>query len=711
MHCTAFFSLILMNNEQVFTLDLQGKELTIRTGKLAQMANGSVVAGIGGTNILATAVMSGKARDGIDFLPLMVNYQEKLYAAGKIKSSRFQKRETRPSDDKILMGRVIDRQIRPLFPKHIRNDIQVMATTLSYDLENDHDIIAGIAASAALAISDIPWKGPTANVRVGIIDGNIVLNPSPEQQLTSKLNLVVAADTKEVIMIEAGANEVTEAEMMRAIEFGREWAGKIATFIQEITNKIGKQKTVIAEPIVDVELEQFIADNFTDAMRTCIFEMPGKLDRFKRKAEIAVEAKKSILEKFGEERDLSQFDGAFNTLFSNIIRASILKDQKRIAGRKLDEIRPLSSEVNLFPRVHGSGLFQRGETQALSVLTLGAPGNELIQEGIEGESKKRYMHHYNFPPFSVGEASNRLFTGNREIGHGALAEKALFPMLPDHKDFPYIIRVVTEILQSNGSSSMAATCGSTLALMDGGVPIKSPVAGIAMGLMTDKATGEFRVLSDIQDEEDFGGDMDFKVAGTAQGITAIQMDTKISGISLEIFRTALEQAHKGRLQILDAMVTAIAKPRDNISEYAPRLIIMNIKPEKIREVIGKGGEMINKIIDETGVEINIEDDGTIFISSVNEAAALEAKAWIESIVQEAEIGKIYEGKVVRIEEYGAFVEILPGTQGLVHVSQIADHRVDRVSDYLKIGQIVKTKLTEVDNQGRLKLVIKGVPQE
>lgn len=700
-----------MNNEQVFTLDLQGKELTIRTGKLAQMANGSVVAGIGGTNILATAVMSGKARDGIDFLPLMVNYQEKLYAAGKIKSSRFQKRETRPSDDKILMGRVIDRQIRPLFPKHIRNDIQVMATTLSYDLENDHDIIAGIAASAALAISDIPWKGPTANVRVGIIDGNIVLNPSPEQQLTSKLNLVVAADTKEVIMIEAGANEVTEAEMMRAIEFGREWAGKIATFIQEITNKIGKQKTVIAEPIVDVELEQFIADNFTDAMRTCIFEMPGKLDRFKRKAEIAVEAKKSILEKFGEERDLSQFDGAFNTLFSNIIRASILKDQKRIAGRKLDEIRPLSSEVNLFPRVHGSGLFQRGETQALSVLTLGAPGNELIQEGIEGESKKRYMHHYNFPPFSVGEASNRLFTGNREIGHGALAEKALFPMLPDHKDFPYIIRVVTEILQSNGSSSMAATCGSTLALMDGGVPIKSPVAGIAMGLMTDKATGEFRVLSDIQDEEDFGGDMDFKVAGTAQGITAIQMDTKISGISLEIFRTALEQAHKGRLQILDAMVTAIAKPRDNISEYAPRLIIMNIKPEKIREVIGKGGEMINKIIDETGVEINIEDDGTIFISSVNEAAALEAKAWIESIVQEAEIGKIYEGKVVRIEEYGAFVEILPGTQGLVHVSQIADHRVDRVSDYLKIGQIVKTKLTEVDNQGRLKLVIKGVPQE
>lgn len=709
--CLAHFFLhIPMSTQQTFSFDLGGKELIIHTGKLAQMANGSVVAQMGGTNVLATAVMSGKAREGIDFLPLMVNYQEKYYAAGMIKSSRFQKRETRPADDKILMGRVIDRQIRPLFPKHIRHDIQVMATTLSYDREHEHDMLAGIAASAALAISDIPWNGPTANVRVGMIDGEFVLNPTPEQREASVLNLVVAADANEVIMIEAGAKEVSEADMMRAIEFGREWSGKIALFVKSIADKIGKTKIEIPAPEKDTELEQFVADNFTQEMQDCIYNMPGKLARFARKAEIAEEAKKLVIEKFGEERDLSQFGDAFNALFSNIIRKSILTKEERIAGRKLTEIRPLTCEVAVLPRVHGSGLFQRGETQGLSVATLAAPGNELIQEGIEGESKKHYLHHYNFPPFSVGEASNRLFTGNREIGHGALAEKALDPVIPDRKEFPYVIRVVTEILQSNGSSSMAATCGSTLALMDAGVPIKAPVAGIAMGLMTDKETGNFKVLSDIQDEEDFGGDMDFKVAGTAKGITAIQMDIKITGISLEIFRTALEQARSGRLEILDAMLKAIAAPRENTSEYAPRLIIIKIKPEKIREVIGKGGEVINKIIDETGAEINIEDDGTIFVSSVNEDSALRAKAWIESIVEEPEIGKIYDAKVVRVEEYGAFVEIMPGTQGLVHVSQIADHRVDKVSDYLKVGQAIRVRLSEIDNQNRLKLVMKGVPQ-
>ena len=699
-----------MNTEQVFTLDLQGRELSIRTGKIAQMANGSAIAQMGGTLVMGTAVMSKKPRDGIDFLPLMVNYQEKYYAAGMIKSSRFQKREARPADDKILMGRVIDRQIRPLFPKHIRHDIQVMATTLSYDRENEHDMLAGIAASASLAISDIPWKGPTANVRVGRINGEFVLNPTPDQRDESDLSLVVAADTKEVIMIEAGANEVTEQDMMRAIEFGREWAGKIAAFIQTIADQIGKSKIEIPAPEKDQELEDFIFAKYEEQMRACIFDMPGKLERFAKKAEIADEAKQAALEHFGEDRDLSQFGDAFNALFSSIIRKSILEDEKRINGRKLDEIRPLSSEVAVLPRVHGSAIFQRGETQALTVTTLAAPGNELILEGIEGESKKHYIHHYNFPPYSVGEASNRLFTGNREIGHGALAEKALDPVIPDRKEFPYVIRVVTEITQSNGSSSMASTCGSTLSLMDAGVPIKAPVAGIAMGLMTDKESDNFKVLSDIQDEEDFGGDMDFKVAGTAEGITAIQMDIKITGISLEIFRTALEQAREGRLKILDTMLQAIEKPRENTSEYAPRLFIINIKPDKIREVIGKGGEVINKIIDETGAEINIEDDGTIFISSVNEASALRAKAWIESIVEEPEVGKVYDGKVVRIEEYGAFVEIMPGTQGLVHVSQIADHRIDRVDEYLKLGQMIKVKLIEIDSQNRLRLVMKGVPQ-
>lgn len=699
-----------MNTQQTFTLDVQGHELTIKIGKVAQMANGSAIASMGGTNVLGTAVMSGRARDGINFLPLMVNYQERFYAAGMIKSSRFQKRETRPSDDKVLMGRVIDRQIRPLFPKHIRNDIQVMAFPLSFDRVNQHDILAGIAASAALAISDIPWSGPTANVRVGMIDGAFVLDPTTEQREKSTLNLIVAADANEVLMIEAGAHEVPEEDILRAIEFGREWASKIATFIAEIAAKVGKPKIVVEAPVKDEELAAFIDEKFTAKLRECIFEMPGKQQRFARKAELLGEAKELAKETLGEDRDLSQLEETFNDAFSGIIRKSILEDEKRIAGRKLDEIRSLTSEVEFLPRVHGSGLFQRGETQALSILTLASPGNELILEGIEGESKKHYIHHYNFPPFSVGEASNRLFTGNREIGHGALAEKALEPVLPDRKDFPYVMRVVTEILQSNGSSSMASTCGSTLALMDGGVPIKAPVSGIAMGLMTDKKTGAFKVLSDIQDEEDFGGDMDFKVAGTAKGITAIQMDTKITGISFEIFKTALAQAKKGRLEILEAMLKAIEKPRDNISEYAPRLIVMTIKPEKIREVIGKGGEMINKIIDETGVEINIEDDGTIYISSTNEEAALRAQAWIESIVAEAEVGKIYEGKVMRIEEYGAFVEIMPGTQGLVHVSQLADHRVDRVSDFLKLGQMIKVKLIEVDGQGRLRLVMRGIDQ-
>lgn len=692
-------------------LDLQGRELSIRTGKLAQMANGSAIAQVGGTSVLGTAVMSKKPRDGIDFLPLMVNYQEKYYAAGIIKSSRFQKREARPADDKILMGRVIDRQIRPLFPKHIRHDMQVMVTTLSYDHENEHDMLASIAASAALAISDIPWGGPTANVRVAMVDGNFVLDPTPEQREKSVLNLVVAADTKEVIMIEAGAKEVSEADMMRAIEYGREWAGKIAAFIKTIADQIGKEKIVVPAPEKDSEMEQFIAANFTEQMSACIYDMPGKLERFAKKAEIAEEAKKLAAEKFGEERDMSQFGDAFNALFSGIIRKNILEKEERIAGRKLNEIRPLSSEVSILPRVHGSAVFQRGETQALTVTTLASPGNELIIDGIEGEAKKHFMHHYNFPPYSVGEASNRLFTGNREIGHGALAEKALDPVMPDRKDFPYVIRVVTEILQSNGSSSMASTCGSTLSLMDAGVPIKSPVAGIAMGLMTDKESGNFKVLSDIQDEEDFGGDMDFKVAGTAEGITAIQMDIKITGISLDIFRTALEQAHEGRLRILDSMLQAIEKPRDNTSEFAPRLIIINIKPEKIREVIGKGGEVINKIIDETGADINIEDDGTIYVSSVNEESAKRAKEWIESIVEEPEIGKIYDAKVVRVEEYGAFVEIMPGTQGLVHVSAIADHRVENVGDYLKVGQEIRVRLSEIDNQNRLKLVMKGVPQE
>ncbi len=708
--CTAYFFFIsTMSDQQTFTLQLGDTELMIHTGKLAQMANGSVVAQMGGTTVLGTATISASARD-IDFLPVMVNYQEKYYAAGMIKGSRFIKREGRPADDKVLMGRVIDRQIRPMFPKHIRRDMQVMLTTLSYDRVNEHDILAGIAASASLAISDIPWNGPTANVRVGMIDGEFILNPTHDERKKSDLNLIVATSETEIIMIDADANEVSEEKMLEAMEFGRQAGVKIAKFIGEIAQKIGKEKIVIPAPEKDTDIEAFIDANYTEQMRDCIFNMPGKLKRFEKKAEIMEEAKEAAIEKFGEDYDLSDFGNIFNTLFSGIIRKSILNDGVRINGRKLDEVRPLSVEVGLLPQVHGSGLFNRGETQGLSVLTLASPGNEQILEGIEGETKKRYMHHYNFPPFSVGECSNRLMTGNREIGHGALAEKALEKVLPSQSEFPYVIRVVTEILQSNGSSSMAATCGSTLALMDGGVPIKAPVSGIAMGLMTDKETGKFEVLSDIQDEEDAGGDMDFKVAGTAKGIVAIQMDIKLTGIDMEVFKKALQQAKKGRMDIMDAMLAAIPEYRKELSSFAPRLITMKVKQDKIREVIGKGGETINGIIDSTGVEMNIDDDGTIIIASTDAEAGAKAKAMVEAIVEEAEVGKIYDGTVTRVEEYGAFVEILPGTQGLVHVSLISNERVEKVSDYLKVGQKIKVKVLESDKMGRLRLSMKDAQQ-
>lgn len=696
-------------SEQTFTLQIGDKELSISTGKLAKMANGSVVARIGGTSVLGTATMSTSARD-IDFLPVMVNYQEKFYAAGMIKGSRFIKREGRPADDKVLMGRVIDRQIRPMFPKHIRNDMQVMLTTLSYDRVNEHDILAGIAASASLAISDIPFNGPTANVRVGMIDGEFVLNPTMEERKKSTLNLIVATSTTDVIMIDADADEVTEEKMLEAIEFGRQASVKIAVFIKEIADKIGLEKKVFPAPEENKELEAFINENFTEAMRGCIFNTPGKLQRFARKDEILGEAKEAALEKFGEDYDFSDIGRIFNALFSSIIRKSILNDGVRINGRKLDEVRPLSTEVGILPQVHGSGLFNRGETQGLSVLTLASPGNEQIMEGIEGEVKKRYMHHYNFPPFSVGECSNRLMTGNREIGHGALGEKALEKVLPPVSEFPYVIRVVTEILQSNGSSSMASVCGSTLALMDGGVPIKAPVSGIAMGLMTDKETGKFEVLSDIQDEEDSGGDMDFKVAGTAKGICAIQMDIKLTGIDMKVFEKALQQAKKGRMDIMKAMLASIPEVRKDLSEFAPRLITMQIKPEKIREVIGKGGEVINKIIADTGVEMNIDDDGIIVISSVDGEAGAKAKAMVEAIIEEPEVGKTYNATVARVEDYGAFVEIMPGTQGLVHVSLISNQHVEKVSEHLKVGQKIRVKLLEIDKMGRLRLSMKDAAQ-
>jgi len=698
---------------QEFRLLIGDKELIIEVGKLAQQANGSATVRLGDTVILATAVMSQEIREGVNFLPLMVNYQEKMYASGKIKSSRFVKRETRPSDDKILMARVADRTYRPLFPKYFYNDIQVILTTLSYDLENEHDIVAAIAGSVALSLSDIPFEGPTASVRVGLINGEFVLNPTHEARTKSDLDLIVSSDLNNVIMIEAGANEVPEDKMLEAIAFGKKWSQKIAKFIHDIQKKVGRPKIEFTPAEKNQAIIDYVEKNYEDKVMKAIYEKTGKLDRFRYFREITKEVENYFKDKV-DEKEIKEIGEAVDHLVKHTVRKNILENEKRVGGRKLNEIRPLNIEVGLLPRTHGSGLFQRGETQGLTTCTLGAPGDAQILEGIEGEEKKSYYHHYNFPPFSVGETSNRLYPGNREIGHGALAERAIIPMLPKKEDFPYTIRICTEILSSNGSSSMAATCGSTLALMDAGVPIKKPVAGVAMGLMTSHHNPDlYKILTDLQDEEDMGGDMDFKVTGTREGITAIQMDIKIKGLPDKIFKEALNQAYEGRLEILDAMEKVIAKPRPELSKYAPRLITIKVNPEKIRFIIGPGGEMINKIISETGVQaIDIEQDGTVIITSVSAEGSDKAKAWVESIVAEPEIGKIYTNvKITKMFEFGGLVEFMPGKEGMIHISEVADEYVQDVSKYLKEGQIVNCKLLAIDERsGKFKLTMKGVKQ-
>ncbi len=692
---------------QSFSLDFEGKKYTFEFGKIATLANCSCVATCGGTTVLATVVMSSEARD-IDFMPLMVNYNEKLYASGMIKSSRFMKRESRPSDDITLIGRLIDRSLRPLFPKYLRNDVQVMITTLSYDRENEHDVLASLASSVALHASDIPWTGPIATVRVGLLDGKLVANPTKTERETSHLDLVVSSTAENVLMIEAGAHEVPEDTMLDAIEFGKEKGKAFCALFSEIQSKIGKAKKEIVAPEKDTEIIEFVAKNFEEEFVKCLWEIPGKKERMLRKKEIYTMAKESAKENFEEERVTKNFSSSADAVWKKILRDAILNHEKRIAERKLDQIRPINVEVGLFERTHGSALFQRGETQGLSITTLASPALAQTKEGIGGETKSYYMHHYNFPPFSVGEASNRLMTGNREIGHGALAERALLPVLPHREGFPYTIRVVTEILMSNGSSSMASVCGSTLSLMDAGVPITAPVAGIAMGLITEDGTmnGKYKILSDIQDDEDFVGDMDFKVAGTAKGITAIQMDIKVSGLSKQVFEQALTQAKKGRLEILEKMLAVIASPRAEMSQYAPRLTSLQIDPDRIGKVIGKGGETIQKIIAETGCEIDISDDGMIVISCIGGDGAERAVAIIKGLVEEAEVGKSYDAVIKRVEDYGAFAEILPGVQGLIHVSMISGERINSALDVLQVGQKVRVKLIGIDDKGRLKLSIK-----
>ncbi len=711
-----------MNSSQKeYSLELGNQQLIIKVGLLAQQANSSVVCQMGDTVSLGNCTISPQARAGVDFLPLQVVYQEKFYAGGKIAGSRFRKREGRPGDDYVLLARVIDRGLRPMIDKTIRRDIQVFCTVLSYDFEHEHDIVSANAANLAVALSDCPADGPLATVRVGLIGGELVLNPSREARLKSELDMFVTASLERVVMIEAGANQVPEEEILRAIQFGKKWAQKVARFFADIQQQIGKPKFA-ADPVFTHEdaekfLKAWALPDITNAIKTHMAKnvrrkiftdlMKASSDKLKEKFPLPAGATDAQKEEFAK---LYAYGSAYvDKLVKNEMRRLVLEEGIRMSGRKVDQIRQLTAMIDILPnRVHGSALFERGETQGLTTVTLGGPGDKQIVEGMEGEHELRYMHHYNFPPFSVGETSNRLFVGNREIGHGNLAQRGLEPVLPPMETYPYTMRLVTEILGSNGSSSMAAACGSTLALMAAGVPITAPVSAIALGLISDEPKNKYVILTDLQDEEDFGGDMDFKVCGTEKGVTAIQMDIKIKGLPDSVFEEALQRAKSGRAQVLSVMLQAIKEPRKEMSPYAPRIETIQINPEDIRLVIGKGGEMIQKITKELGVEIDIEDSGLVFVTSVNGEAMEKAKAWIKSIVEKPEVGKVYKGKVVRIiDGTGAIVEFLPGKDAMIHISELAWGRTEKVEDVLRLGQEVEAKCIEYDAvEGKTRMSLK-----
>lgn len=690
------------------TLQVGGRDLTFQTGKIGKQAGGAIFLRYGDTVVSAFATGSAEPREGIDFFPLTVEFEERLYAAGKIPGG-FIKREGRPSEKAILSARLIDRPIRPLFPEGFRNDVQVVAMVMSIDQDCAADITAINAASAALCISDIPFEGPVAAVTVGMIGEEFILNPTVEQAEKSRMHLTVAGTKDAVMMVEAGAQEVPEADMLEAIMFGHREIQRIAGFIEKFRDEalgmeLAKEKKEIKLDKVPEEIAQAVNDYVYAKMETAV-----RTEEKKAREEAIDEVKKDALEHFAEAypEDTKTIENILEDTVHLIVRRLITVEHIRPDGRALDEIRPISVEVGVLPRVHGSGLFTRGQTQVLNVTTLGAVGDEQILDGLGLEESKRYMHHYNFPPYCVGEVRPMRGPGRREIGHGALAERALLPVIPDESVFPYTLRLVSEVLESNGSSSMASVCGSTLSLMDAGVPIKAPVAGVAMGLI--KEDDHFAILTDIQGLEDHFGDMDFKVAGTSEGITALQMDIKVKGVSREILAQALKQAKAGRLFILDKMLSVIGKPRAELSPYAPRIITATIHPDKIRDVIGAGGKIIKKIIDETGAKIDIEDDGRVFISATDGEAGEKALSIIKALTQEVEIGRIYQGKVTRIMDFGAFVEVIPGVlglsgkEGLVHISQLAHERVAKVEDVVKVGDEVLVKATGIDKQGRLNL--------
>jgi len=697
-----------------FETDFADKKLIIETGNMAFRADGAVTVRYGDTMVLATAIVEPKPRPDTDFFPLMIDYEERWYASGKISGSRYMKREAKPSDKSILTARLIDRPIRPLFPKGYRNDVQVVITVLSVDLENEPDVVSIIAASTALMLAGTPFEGPVAAVRIGQIDGKLVVNPTLTEQLDSKLNLTVAGTKDAIMMVESVASEVSEAVILDGFELAiKAWQPVI-----ELQNKMVKDLAItkkdfdLFKPNAEVEIK------IGEYLKTRLGERVRHADKTKRHEAIG-ELHDEVMAEFGLLPDDVEDDGktryghpdievAFEKIIDSEIRRAILEEATRPDNRKNTEIRPLSMQVGIIPRTHGSGLFTRGATQALTLTTLAPAGAAQQIESMDEDTEKFFLHHYNFAPFSIGEARPMRSTSRREIGHGNLAERALQAVLPTKEDFPYTIRIVTEILSSAGSTSMAATCGSTLSLMDAGVPIKSPVSGIAMGLMVNHADpSQYVILSDIQDAEDFAGDMDFKVAGTSQGITAVQMDIKLKGLSLEILKAALEQGQQGRAEILSAMNKVLDKPRADLSPYAPRITKLQIDPDKIREVIGKGGETIQRITAETGVDIDIEDSGLIMISSADSGAAQVAKEMIEAIVAEPEVGKVYNGKVIKVMDFGAFVEIMPGKEGMVHVSQIRDERVEDIRKELNEGDEVKVKLTEIDDRGRLNLSIKA----
>ena len=696
-----------------FKLNIGDKDLIVEINDLAEQAAGSCMVRYGDTVVLATAVMAKLPREGVDFFPLTVEYEERFYAAGKILGSRFIRRESRPSDEAIITARAIDRAIRPRFPEIFHNEVQVVITCLSWDGENDPDFMGILGASIALGISNIPWTSPIAPLRIGRSNDKFIINPTYDERKKGKFDMVLVGIQKKddslINMIEMEGDESQESAILEAYDFAKPYLKKLADFQNEIIKKVGKKKEAIKEPQTDRDLEKEFKDFLGDKLEKSLFQVK-KTDRDNALGELESNLAYFIEGKFpglGKTKYIKRF---LEKEITRLVHENALRNNKRPDGRKLDEVREIKIEAGVLPRTHGSGIFIRGETKALSILTLGTPSDVRLLEGMEIRGKKRFMHHYNFPPNSSGEIKPMRGPGRREIGHGMLAEKALLPLVPGFEEFPYTMRVVTEILSSNGSTSMSSVSAASIALMDAGVPIKSPAAGISLGLMSDE-NGNYKILTDIQGPEDHYGDMDFKVAGTKKGITAIQLDVKIAGIGEEIFKNALEAAKIARLQILDKIEKLLPEPRPELSPWAPRIFTLQIKPDKIREVIGPGGKMINEIIEKCEVSIDIEDTGRVFVTAEKEEAAKKAIEWINNITREVVVGEIFQGKVKRILNFGAFVEILPGQEGMVHISQLANRRVERVEDVVNIGDIVPVKVIAIDEQGRINLSIKEIGNE